>query len=90
MRSIIWTDYLKYRATLRGFDLTILEQILQYSNERYFDTETRRKIVVGRHGKELVIMPYDEDEDTITPVTVHTISRHQLEFRLRTERLIHE
>jgi hypothetical protein len=90
MRPIIWTDYLKYRANLRGFDLAIVEQILHYSNERYFDTETRRRVVVGRHGKELIIVPYDEDEDAITPVTVHTISRQQLEFRLRTERLIDE
>ncbi|RIK12765.1 MAG: hypothetical protein DCC51_16650 [Anaerolineae bacterium] len=90
MAPIIWTDYLKYRASLRGFDLSILEQILLHSTERYFDTETRRKVVVGRHGRQLVIMPYDEGEDGITPITVHTVSRQQIQFRLRAGRLIHE
>lgn len=90
MTSIIWTDYLKYRASLRGFDLTILEQILLHSTERYFDTETRRRVVIGRHGKQLVIIPYDEGEDSVTPITVHTVNRQQIRFRLRTERLIHE
>jgi hypothetical protein len=90
MASIIWTDYLKYRASLRGYDLKKLEQILFNSSERYFDTETRRKVVVGRHGRQLLIIPFDEDEATFTPVTVHTVTRQQIQFRLRTGRLIHE
>ena len=87
---IIWTDYLKYRAALRGFDLEKLEEIIRHSAERYFDTETERHVVVGRHNLQLVIIPYDIDNDTITPVTVHTISRQQIRFRLNTRRFIHE
>jgi len=90
MPSITWTDYLKYRATLRGFDLITLENILLYSSERYFDVETRRSAVVGRHGRQLVIIPYEEDEGTITPVTVHAVTRQQIQLRLRTGRLTHE
>ena len=44
--EIIWTDYLKYRAGLRGFDLAEIEQVVRHSSERYFDTETRRIVVV--------------------------------------------
>jgi hypothetical protein len=44
---IIWTDYLKYRVALRGFDLEKLEAIVRHSTERYFDTETERHVVVG-------------------------------------------
>jgi hypothetical protein len=87
---IIWTDYLKYRAALRGFDLEKLEDIVRHSTERYFDTETERHVVVGRHNLQLVIIPYELDSDTITPVTVHTISRQQIRFRLNTRRFIHE
>ena len=90
MTAIIWTDYLHYRASSRGFDLAKLERIVLESTERYFDTETRRRVVIGRHGNQLVIIPFDEDQDTITPVTVHTVSRQQIQFRLRTGRLIHE
>jgi hypothetical protein len=60
---IIWTDYLKYRAALRGFDLEKLEAIVRHSTERYFDTETERHVVVGRHNLQLVIIPYELDSD---------------------------
>lgn len=36
----VFTDYLKFRAGLRGFDLIKIEDILRYSQERYFDVET--------------------------------------------------
>jgi hypothetical protein len=83
---IEWSAYLKYRAQLRGFDLAILEQIIVRSNERYFDTETGRAIVVGRHHDMLVVIPYEKEGDIITPVTVHATTRQQINFRLRTGR----
>jgi len=43
---IVWTDYLKYRAELRGFDLLIVERVLRFSEERYFDTVTGRQVVI--------------------------------------------
>ena len=30
--EIIWTDYMKYRARLRGFDLAKIEHIVRYSD----------------------------------------------------------
>src|SRR6266536_870957 len=71
MPTIVWTDYLKYRAALRGFDLTRLEEILLHSTERYFDNETRRIVVVGRHDQRLVIIPCDSEGEEIIPVTIH-------------------
>ncbi len=90
MPSIVWTEYLQYRAELRGFDLTKLEHIIRHSGERYFDTETVLAIVVGRHNRQLVMIPYEVDGDAIIPVTVHAITRQQIRFRLRTGRLTHE
>lgn len=90
MREIIWTDYLKYRAALRGFDLEKLEYIIRYSSERYLDTETNRVVVVGRHDRLLVMIPYEVENDRVTPVTVHTIDRQQIRFRLQTGRFTHE
>jgi hypothetical protein len=87
---INWTDYVKYRAALRSFELEKLELIIRHSTERYFDTETERHVVVGRHNLQLVMIPYDIENDTMTPVTVHTITRQQIRFRLNTRRLIHE
>jgi hypothetical protein len=87
---IAWTDYLKYRAALRGFDLDKLEAIIRHSTEKYFDTQTERHVVVGRHNLRLVAIPYEIEHDVITPVTVHTITRQQIRFRLNTRRFIHE
>lgn len=87
---IVWTEYMKYRATSRGFDLAKLEDIVKYSIERYHDVETGRSIVVGRHDDELVMLPYEVDQELITPITVHATTRQQINFRFRTGRFIHE
>ena len=88
--AVIWTDYMKYRAKLRGFDLVRIEEIVRHSSERYFDVATGRHVVVGRHGSTLVMIPYEISEDSITPITVHATTRQQINFRLRTGRYTHE
>lgn len=86
MSNIIWTEYLQYRAELRGFDLAEIERIIHHSSERYLDTETQRMIVVGKHNRQLVMIPYETDEGNFIPVTIHTITRQQIRFRLLTGR----
>jgi len=88
--KIIWSEYMKYRAELRGFDLRKIEDILRYSEERYFDTITRRMIVAGRHDERLVLIPYDKKKNEIMPVTIHATTRQQIKFRLKTGRFINE
>ena len=87
---VVWTDYMRYRAKLREFDLEKLEQIVTHSSERYYDTETGRAVVVGKHDTKLVIVPNEATENEITPVTVHPTSRQQINFRLKTGRFINE
>ena len=84
----VWTGYLQHRARSRGFDLAIIEHILRFSRERYFDTVTQRMVVAGRHGHRLVMVPYDQEHDRVTPVTIHATTRQQINFRLRTGRFI--
>ncbi len=86
----IWSDYIKHRAKLRGFNLTIIKEILRYSGERYFDTVTHRLVVVGKHEDRLVMIPYEKSIDSIRPITIHIISRQQINFRLKTGRFINE
>jgi hypothetical protein len=33
------------------------------------------------------MIPYEEDETTLTPVTIHATTRQQIKFRLNTGRL---
>lgn len=89
-KTLIFNDYLQYRAELRGFDLTLIENIVRYSPERYLDTETHRLVVIGQHGMKLVMIPYEETATTITPVTIHATTRQQIKLRLNTGRLIYE
>lgn len=91
MSKVIWSDYINYRAKLRGFDLSKIEEILKFSEERYFDFATHRMVAVGRHDKLLVMIPYDKTEDEtgdiITPVTIHATSQ-QVKFRLISGRFL--
>lgn len=87
---IVWSDYLRYRSELRGFELSKIENILRHSGERYFDTATRRLIVVGKHDDRLVIIPYEKQGNEITPVTIHATTHQQINFRLKTGRFIYE
>ncbi|MDE0482773.1 MAG: hypothetical protein OXI67_09365 [Candidatus Poribacteria bacterium] len=81
---------MKYRAALRGFNLAKIEAIVRYSTERYFDTETGRRVVIGHHDQKLVMIAYEADQTSITPVTIHTTTRQQIRFRIRTRRYTHE
>lgn len=88
MKTVVWTAYLQYRARLRGFDLATMEKIVRFSAERYLDTETGRRVALGRHGADLVVIPYDESDNTLTPVTIHLTTRQQVLFRLRAGRFL--
>ena len=57
---IVWTDYMKYRAKFRGYELAKVEDILRHSGEKYFDTATQRLVVVGKHNDKLVPIPYEK------------------------------
>ena len=54
------------------------------------DVESGRSVVIGRHRDELVMLPFDRENDTITPVTVHVTTRQQVNFRLKMEGLVNE
>ena len=86
---IIWTGYMKYRAELRGFELSKIENILRHSAEKYLDTATQRSIVVGKHEDILVIIPYEKHGIEVTPITIHATIRQQINFRLKTGRFIY-
>ncbi len=88
--KIVWTEYMKYRLGLRGYNLATVENILRYSSERYVDTVTGRVIAIGRHEKLFVMIPYERKGGTLTPVTIHATSRQQINNRLRSGRLKNE
>ena len=88
--TIVWTEYMKYRLSLRVYDLAKVEQILRYSSERYRDTVTGRAVVIGRHENLIVMIPYEPEGRTLTPVTIHAISRQQISSRIKSGRFMNE
>jgi hypothetical protein len=88
--TIVWTEYMKYRLKLRRYDLATVEHILRYSSDRYVDTVTGRLVAIGRHVKLLVMIPYEQKDRTLTPVTIHATSRQQINSRLRSGRFKNE
>ncbi|WP_319524363.1 hypothetical protein [uncultured Desulfosarcina sp.] len=88
--TIVWTDYMKYRLKLRSYDFEMVEHILRYSSERYVDTATGRLVAIGGHGKLLVMIPYECEGSTLTPVTIHATNRQQINSRLKSGRLKNE
>ena len=86
--EISWSDYLRFRAKLRGFVLSEIEHIIRFSSERYFDTATGRNVVVGRHFDRLVLIPYELIDNKIVPVTIHATTRQQINFRLKNGRFV--
>ena len=55
--SINWTSHFKYKLELRVFDQLKVENILRYSDERYFDIVSQNNIVIGKHDRRLVLIP---------------------------------
>ncbi|MEA3543758.1 MAG: hypothetical protein U9R69_00895 [Thermodesulfobacteriota bacterium] len=91
MIKIIWTDYFKYRVSLRGFSLLNIEDILRYGTERYYDSVTGRLVVVGKDAHILIMIPHEiESENTIIPITVHATSRKQITYRVKSGRFQNE
>jgi hypothetical protein len=86
---IIWTDYMRYRARLRGYSLDEVEKIVRFSAERYVDEATARQLVVGRHGESLVLIPFETRGEDVVPVTIHRTTRQQITSRLRSGRFKH-
>jgi hypothetical protein len=87
---VVWTKYVRYRAGLRGLELARIEEVVRYSHERYMDNATGRLIAVGKCANQLVMVPYEIDEDVIRPVTAHVTTRVQVEARIKSGRFSHE
>jgi len=86
--EISWTSYFKHRCIQRHFSIEKAEHIIRYSTERYFDIDSSRLIAIGSMGDRLVLISYEENENIITPVTIHETDRKQVHFRIRNDRFV--
>ncbi len=88
--EIKWTHYFRNRCVQRQFNIEKAEYIIRYSTERYFDIDSSRRIVVGSINNRLILIPYEENDNIITPVTIHETDRKQINFRTRNGRFVRQ
>ena len=88
--QFVWTDYFKFKASSRGFDLSKIEDIVRYSVERFYDHLAGRRIAIGKHNRKLVMIAYELIYTSFIPITIHTITRQQIRYRIRTGRYTNE
>ena len=89
MKDIVWTEYMEYRSSIRGIDLDVIKHIVRYTSERYIDNETHRRLAVGKHKNAIVLVPHEESDTSLTPITVHPTTRKQINLRVKTGRYSH-
>jgi len=85
-----WTEYMKHRALLRGFNLVEIEHIVRHSAERYIDQSTGRLVAVGRGERQMLLIPYELDGILVRPITVHATTKLQIDARVKSGRFSHE
>ncbi len=88
--SIIWSEYIEYRLKLRKFNKILVEKILRFSEERYFDKDTNRFVAIGKDENRLLLIPYEKNEKAYIPITIHAISRQQINYRIKIGRFKYE
>jgi hypothetical protein len=86
--EIKWTNYFRIRCGQRGFSLEGAEHVIRYSTERYFDADSSRRAAVGYADNRLVLIPYEEEDHVVTPVTIHETDRRQISLRVRNGRFM--
>jgi len=92
MKTIRYTKYMLDRMEFRRIPRSVVEGILQTAVERYFDIETGRCMAVQRvkyqgHYKHLVVAYEETGVETIA-VTVHTMTKRQVQARIKRQRWV--
>jgi len=92
LKKIRYTDHLKVRLRVRGIPRSLPRVIYAGAKSKYRDVAAAHFIALGRApygGKErLFIVAYDITGDGVEIVTIHPISRAQVESRVKSGRWV--
>jgi hypothetical protein len=92
MKTIHYTEYMLDRMAFGNVPQQVVDGILLTAMERYFDSETGRFIAAQRvrfHGRyKRFAVTYEEKGEEITAVTVHAVTKRQLEARMKRQRWV--
>jgi hypothetical protein len=87
MKKIVYSPHLIFRLKLREIPYFLPRKIYQTSKEHYFDTETQKKIAVGKTRyknklREMAVI-YEEMNDQIILITIHPLKKYQKLNRIK-------
>ena len=90
MKKIVCSPDLIFRLKLREIPYFLPRKIYQTSKEHYFDTETQKKVAVGKIRyknklREMAVI-YEEMNDQIILITVHPLKKYQKLNRIKSGR----
>ena len=92
MKTIHFTEYMLDRMEFRHISQQVVEGILHTAIEHYFDIETGRFIAVQRvryqGSYKRFVVAYEEKGDEMTVVTVHTVTKRQVQARIKRQRWV--
>lgn len=92
--EIRYSDHLRFKLRVRDIPGQVPERIYRESRQRYDNHHTLRHIAVmqvhyHRH-RTLMMIAYDRRADHVEIVTIHPITKDQIQERLRTGRWTYE
>ncbi|MBI2355651.1 MAG: hypothetical protein HYV13_00405 [Candidatus Doudnabacteria bacterium] len=90
MKGIIYSPHLEFRLKLRQIPKSLVKRIFRTSSERYFDTLTRKYIVVSQvkyknQMREMAVI-YEMHENQVVLITIHPLKFSQKLNRIKSER----
>lgn len=92
--EVKYSDHLRFRIRVRGIPEPMPEQIYRESKQHYYNHHTLRHIAIMevhyRQRRTLMMIAYDQMPDHVEIITIHPITRDQIQERLRTGRWTHE
>jgi len=88
--EIKYTDHLKLRISLRGFPEELPLRVYKEAERRFYDEKSGHFIALKKMfyaGRErFIIVVYDVRNGVVELITVHPISKRQVEYRVKSGR----
>jgi hypothetical protein len=92
--EIKYSDHLRFKMRVRNIPENLPERICRESVQRYYNHHTLRHIAVMETHyqglRTLMMIAYDQFPDHIEILTIHPITKKQIQDRLKNERWTHE
>lgn len=92
--KVIYSKHLCFKMQQRDISESVPGRIYRESTQRFYNHHSLRQIAVSevfyRQRKVLMMIAYDQMPDEVEIITIHPITREQIQDRLRSGRWTHE